>query len=261
MGTDADHAAGSEILVDMELVCLRVAGRTLIKDFTLRLKSCTRIGLTGPSGCGKTTLLRSIVGRRLTVDSAATRFDVAPGRVGYAPQQGGMLPWYSLRRNLRILAALGASDGDGWCDEVLARMELAHAGATFPAQLSGGELQRARLACAIATRPTLFCADEPLTEVGLRQKWRLLKQWSVEMHERRTGLLLVSHDVDTLMYLCDEILVLGGTPGDPARTVGCIDVSVGGHPRNPADLGGPSFESVRRRIVDEVYLERPGSGL
>ncbi len=244
-------------LVDLDDLRLNISSRKLIHGFKLRLESGMRIGLTGPSGCGKTTLLRSIIRRKLTDGSTAGRFKISHCRIGYVPQEGGILPWYSLRRNLNVFAAMNQKDKERWCKDVLALVELTHVGTKFPGRISAGELQRARLACAIATQSTLCCADEPLTEVGLQQKWRVLERWSYEMSKRLTSLILVSHDVDTLIYLCDEIIALGGPPKQPVKTVARFVVSAGSHPRKPSDLNDPSLESIRRTIVDTLYLEKP----
>lgn len=243
-------------LIDLDEVCLSISDRILIQNFKLRLESGRRIGLTGPSGCGKTTLLRSIIGRKLTSGSSAAQFKLADCQIGYVPQQGGLLPWFSLRRNLNVFAAINVEDKEKWCTDILALVELTQVGTTFPERLSGGEIQRARLACAIAARPTLCCADEPLTEVGLQQKWRVLERWSSEMSERQTSLILVSHDIDALIYLCDEIIALGGPTGQPVRTVARFVVSAEHHPRKLDDLNDSSFESIRREMVNTLYLEK-----
>jgi ABC-type nitrate/sulfonate/bicarbonate transport system ATPase subunit len=141
-----------------------------------------------------------------------------------------------------------------WCEAVLAATELTGVEKAFPAQLSGGELQRARLACAMAPKPGLCCADEPLTEVGLLQKWRVLNRWSTEMSERHTALLLVSHDVDILMYLCDEIILLGGPSDEPARIISRFVMHDEPHPRNLTSLSTRPFEEKRRAIIEILYL-------
>ena len=237
-------------LVDIELATLRLADRLLIKDFTLQIEQGSRIGLTGPSGCGKTTLLRSIASRRPTLGVTARNFRITNDRIGYIPQRSGMLPWYSVERNLLAFAPEESRKSE-WCDEVLDFMELTHVRSTFPGQLSGGELQRSRLACAIATQPILYCADEPLTEVGLQQKWRLLERWSVKMNECATGLLLVSHDIDTLLYLCDKVVVLGGP--EPTQMITQVHLPGPPHPRRPQDLNNNTLVAARRSLTSVLY--------
>lgn len=235
---DGDRPRGPppDPLVELRALDLRVPGRRLIRDLTLRVGRGRRLGLTGPSGCGKTTLLRAIVRRELTDGSAAQTFHVSGERIGYVAQQGVLLPWYSLSRNLRVWSRSAPPDTDSWRRNVLDLVELESASRTFPEHLSGGQKQRARLAVAIAPRPALYCADEPLTEVGIEQKWRLLFRWSKHMHEQQSSLILVSHDVDTLLYLCDEVLVLSGAGAEPASVAASFDVSSAQHPRDTTKL-------------------------
>lgn len=250
-GINSSHTEQSPLLVDIQSIDLHLGGRLLIKDLTIQLAHGARIGLTGPSGCGKTTLLRSIAARSLDVHSTAQQFALTTSRVGYIPQSGGMLPWYSLIRNLKLFTDPDA--GEGWFSTVLSMMELDLVGNSFPDQLSGGESQRARLACAIVARPALCCADEPLTEVGLQQKWRLLERWSVEMSKRNSGLVLVSHDVDTLAYLCDEVIVLGEYRGKGSSVTSRLLVNGTPHPRNPSLLSDNSTEAFRHQVIEKLY--------
>jgi len=245
---DGDSPRGGhapDVLVETHALDLRVPGRHLIRDLALRVERGRRLGLTGPSGCGKTTLLRAIVGRRLTDGSAAKTFRVSDERIGYVAQQGVLLPWYSLSRNLSVWSRSAPPDAEAWCNDVLRLVELESASRTFPEHLSGGQKQRARLALAIAPQPALYCADEPLTEVGIQQKWRLLSRWSRYMHEQQSSLILVSHDVDTLLYLCDEVLVLSGAGAEPASVIAAFDIPTGEHPRDVTKLDA----TIRDRIM------------
>jgi ATPase subunit of ABC transporter with duplicated ATPase domains len=94
METNHGEASRQSALVSIEELSLCIGVRKLIDGFTLYLKQGARIGITGPSGCGKTTLLRNVVRRHLSAGSTAERFEVTYRPVGYAPQEGGLLPWY-----------------------------------------------------------------------------------------------------------------------------------------------------------------------
>jgi ABC-type multidrug transport system ATPase subunit len=245
-------ATDSDKIVDIESATLRIGQRVLIEDLNLSLKEGARVGLTGPSGCGKTTLLRSIVGRRLSNGSSARRFALSSAYIGYVPQQTGMLPWYSVRRNFHIFGQRFGVDAVKWCEYILELLELTEVADQFPSTLSGGELQRARLGCGIAIKAALCCVDEPLTEVGLQQKWRILNRWSSEMSSANTSLLLISHDIDTLLHLCDEIVVLAeGNLG--AKVVQRFSLNGRPHPRSLADLNNEVFESIRRNMLVSLY--------
>jgi ABC-type nitrate/sulfonate/bicarbonate transport system ATPase subunit len=248
------NASGVPAVVDIERLSLYAGRRILVQGLSIRLGAGRRIGITGPSGCGKTTLLRAVVSRSLKPLGSATRFAITPGRIGYIPQEGGLLPWYSLARNIGLRIPAAESAQHDRVALLLNSMELAGVRDDFPATLSGGELQRARLACAVAADPELYCADEPLTEVGLKQKWSVLERWSSEMGSRSASMLLVSHDLDTLTYLCDEVIVLRGAPGAPTGVFARIPVS-GLHPRDPQDLSTGQLERTRSMMFDALFAK------
>jgi ABC-type nitrate/sulfonate/bicarbonate transport system ATPase subunit len=250
MNPERDPSKLCKLAIDIEGLTLRITDRVLIEGFNFQLPAGSRVGITGPSGCGKTTFLRNIVGRQITPPSSAVRVNFCGDRVGYVPQQGRLLPWYSLRRNVEVFAQ-HVTNRKEWCDNVLEVVELEDVAGTRPERLSGGELQRARLACAIASQPALFCADEPLTEVGIQQKWRLLRKWSGEITQRSASLLLVSHDVETLFYLCDELIVLGGPKGQPATQLRTSVLPAQPHPRVPGQLNSQSIEAFRQSMSQD----------
>jgi ABC-type multidrug transport system ATPase subunit len=236
-------------LVEIEKLSLKLKGRTLIDDFSLCANAGERIGITGPSGCGKTTLLRSIVARQLPTGSSATRFRVEKLRTGYVPQTGGLLPWYSVSNNVRVFstARLGQCD----CEEILEQGDIKTVAHSLPRQLSRGELQRTRLACAVASEPGLFCVDEPLTEIGIEQKWDLFRWCSAEIARLNSVLILMSHDLDTLLYFCDRILLLRRPPGSPARVTFEHRVEVP-HPRCVEDLGTKLLLDMRSEMTKQL---------
>jgi sulfonate transport system ATP-binding protein len=233
----------------------------LLREFSLTLPQKTRIGITGPSGCGKSTLLRSLIHKAPPSRSRFEEFRVNlhdEQRIGYVPQAGGLLPWYSLHRNLSIFVPhfSDIEESDEGLREVLQAMGLLERSGYFPDQLSSGEAQRALLACGIVTKPTMFLADEPLTEVDLRRKWQILEYWSTRIAELGSALLLVSHDVDVLLYLCDEIIVLDGTPAYVTQRFNLTAL----HPRDEGALFADDANEVRRALTRMALLPVPVIG-
>lgn len=242
-------------LVDIEGLQLAVGGLRLIDGLSVRIATGSRLGVTGPSGCGKTTLLRSIVRRQLSLGSSAARFHVMPRPIAYSPQTGGLLPWSTARSNIGLLA--GGSGGPlerrERQDAAIESMELEESANRPTWQLSSGEKQRARLGAALAVRADLFCADEPLTEVGLRQRWRILEAWSGHLARWNTSLLIVSHDVDTLLYMCDRILVLDGMHEARASQSADLVIEAERHPRSLESLNGPVLSETRKTLIRRLY--------
>ncbi|HEY8022582.1 MAG TPA: ATP-binding cassette domain-containing protein [Thermoanaerobaculia bacterium] len=182
------------------------------------------LALVGESGSGKTTLLRLfnrmaeptagevwVEGRRAAeLDPIALR-----RRIGYVPQDGGLLPHWTAAANVELVPRLL-----GWererrrarAQEMLALVGLDPAlhGARYPAELSGGQRQRVAFARALAGDPATVLLDEPfgaldaLTRAELHREFLDLK--------RRLGktMVLVTHDLAEAFRLADRIGVLQG---------------------------------------------------
>jgi osmoprotectant transport system ATP-binding protein len=180
------------------------------------------VALIGESGSGKTTLLRCFNrltdpdGGQVLVDGA----DVASGdpialrrRVGYVPQDGGLLPHWRVRRNAALVPWLhGAADADAKADRALSLvgLDVAAMADRWPRELSGGQRQRVAVARALAASPDIVLLDEPfgaldaLTRADLQGTFRALR--------RELGLttLLVTHDLAEAELLADRIAVMHG---------------------------------------------------
>jgi osmoprotectant transport system ATP-binding protein len=178
------------------------------------------VALIGESGSGKTTLLRCF--NRLTDPDAGTIAvdggDVAGvdpvalrRRVGYVPQEGGLLPHWRVRRNVALVPWLrGMPDGPALADHALALVGLdpAAVGGRWPRDLSGGQRQRVAVARALAARPDIILLDEPFGALDAITRADL--QGSFIELRRELGLtaLLVTHDISEAFLLADRIGVM-----------------------------------------------------
>jgi ABC-type nitrate/sulfonate/bicarbonate transport system ATPase subunit len=231
----------SRPLIDIEALNLCIDGIPLTSGISLALAEGERVGITGPSGCGKSTLLKAIVSGELPTGSTFGKFDVANVLLSYVPQSNGLLPWFSLKKNL----ALYSNELPGDTEETIEVFELTRNLGSFPHQLSGGEYQRAVLAAAIINRPCIFFADEPLTELDISKKWDLLHYWSKKILSFDCSLLLVSHDLETLLYLCNKVIVLSDKPSEIKKII-----SVGTeHPRALSFLLSEAFVKAKAELL------------
>lgn len=193
-------------LLTMEAVEVARGGRTVLTDVSFAIARGEIVTVVGPNGGGKTSLIRTVVGDLRPVRGRVT---TAPSlRIGYMPQRLGIDRTFPLSVARFVSLAEGA-------DRATARAALEQAGATALASrqlaaLSGGELQRALLARALARRPDLLVLDEPtqgLDHAGAAAFYRLIADI-----RRRDGasVLLVSHDLHVVMSATDRVICVNG---------------------------------------------------
>ncbi|NEK60511.1 ABC transporter ATP-binding protein [Geodermatophilus sabuli] len=168
-------------------------------------------GLLGPSGSGKTTLLRAIVGVQRTRSGQVTVLGCPAGapplrtRVGYVTQAPSVYADLTVRENARFFAALYGR-GAREADTAIADVGLADAAGQLVADLSGGQMSRASLACALVGRPELLVLDEPtvgLDPVLRAELWDRFHALAAE----GTTLIVSSHVMDEAGR-CDRLLLL-----------------------------------------------------
>lgn len=168
-------------------------------------------GLLGPSGSGKTTLMRAIVGVQrvssgtvevlgLPAGSAALRH-----RVGYVTQSPSVYPDLTVEANVRYFGAMHRK-GKADVAEAVAAVGLEPEARRRTADLSGGQLSRVSLACALVARPQLLVLDEPtvgLDPVLRADLWNRFRA----MAEAGTTLVVSSHVMEEASH-CHTLLLL-----------------------------------------------------
>ena len=224
----------------------------VLDDANLVLKEGEIVGLLGRSGSGKSTLLRIIAGLIQPTGGSVTYkgepLDGPAEGVAMVFQTFALFPWLTVMQNVEAgLEALGVNPRERR-ERSLAAIDLIGLDGfenAYPRELSGGMRQRVGFARALVVDPTLLLMDEPfsaldvLTAETLRTD--LLDLWN-ERRLKIKSVLIVTHNIEEAVFMCDRILVLSSNPG---RVIAEIQVSFA-HPRNRLD---PAF----RRLVDDIY--------
>ena len=184
---------------DVETVALR--------GVDLRIEPGEFVAIMGRSGSGKTTLLNLIAGSdrpsagQVMVDGVdmargdeESRVDVRGRRIGLVFQDQNLLPLLSLRENLALCGHLaGRSIDDADVRRRLGRVGLEERADHRPDELSGGEQQRAALACALVADPPILLGDEVTGELDSATAATVL-DLIAEIHAAGTTVVLVTHD-------------------------------------------------------------------
>ena len=186
----------------------------------LRVSAGECVALVGESGSGKTTLLR-LFNRMIEPDSGAVLAngqDVATldpvrlrRRMGYVPQTGGLLPHWSVQRNVALVPWLdGRANADDAAHAALELVGLPPAtfAARRPAELSGGQRQRVAIARALAAQPDFLLLDEPFGALDAITRADVHEAFAQLRRRVPVTTLLVTHDLREALLLADRIAVL-----------------------------------------------------
>jgi osmoprotectant transport system ATP-binding protein len=187
---------------------------------SLEVTRGTLAALVGESGSGKTTLLRCfnrlVDPQRGTVRVAGTDARAMDPvalrrRLGYVPQHGGLLPHWTILRNVSLVPRLtGMPDANRAATEALAHVGLdaARFGDRLPSELSGGQRQRAALARALAARQDIVLLDEPFGALDAISRAEVLESFERARSELGFTALLVTHDLAEAARLADQLVVM-----------------------------------------------------
>jgi len=210
------------------------------------------VGLLGRSGSGKSTLLRIVAGLlRPTAGEVIWRGQALAGPaegVAMVFQSFALFPWLTVQENVEIgLEAQGVprAEREKRAEEAIDLIGLGGYEGAYPKEMSGGMRQRVGLARALVVHPDLLLMDEPfsaldvLTAETLRTD--LIDLW-MEGKLPVKSVLMVTHNIEEAVLMCDRILVFSSNPGRVAQELAVPFP----HPRNRHD-------AAFRKFVDDIY--------
>jgi ABC-type nitrate/sulfonate/bicarbonate transport system ATPase subunit len=253
-----DVAAASALRVhqvckSFEVPDAPATSRLALDGISFSIAAGELVSLVGPSGCGKSTLLRLVagldfpdigellVGEERIVGPSAER--------GLVFQDPNLFPWLTVRRNIEAgLVARGVlREKRTEVNEFMRLVGLEAFANAYPHHLSGGMAQRIALARALINHPKVLLLDEPLGALDaftrMRMQDEVLRLWE----NRRTTMLLVTHDIDEAIYMSHRILIMTPAPGRIDREIH-IDLT------RPRDRTSDSFLRFRTEILEHLHF-------
>ncbi|QXV63256.1 ABC transporter [Amycolatopsis sp. TNS106] len=223
MAESPESVSGVEI--ELENVTKRYPGtrEPAVDDFSMVVPAGKIVVFVGPSGCGKTTTMRMInrliepTSGRITIggdDALKLDVDTLRRRIGYAIQQAGLFPHFTVAQNIAVVPGLLGWDKKKVNDRVEEMMDLvgldpADFRDRYPRQLSGGQQQRVGVARALAADPPVLLMDEPFGAVDPITRGNLQDELLRLQTELKKTIVFVTHDFDEAVKLGDKIAVLG----------------------------------------------------
>src|SRR5690242_13439396 len=195
----------------------------VLEDVNVAIKPFEVVALLGPSGCGKSTILRILAGLIKPTEGEVLyrgkRVDGLTPGVGIVFQSFALYPWMSVTQNVDIVleaAGLPPEERKSRTENAIRTVGLAGFEEAYPRELSGGMKQRLGIARALSVNPEFLFMDEPfshvdaLTAEGLRAE--VLDLWAPH-DSNPSSILMVSHDINEVVYMADRIVVLSSHPG------------------------------------------------
>lgn len=218
-------AQAAEVVIRMNGIMTRFGDHVVHRDLELSVLRGEVLCIVGGSGSGKTTLLREMLGLDAPSEGEICVLGVMLSELGSAEmvalrrhsgvlfQRGALFSALTVAENVALpLKELRAFD-DGLIRELtLLRLEMvglsrADAG-KMPAELSGGMIKRAALARALALEPRIVFLDEPTAGLDPESSEAFVELIRELLRELRLSVVMVTHDLDTLVALSDRVAVL-----------------------------------------------------
>ena len=196
---------GNNILVKLNNVGFQQNQKWLVQGVSLQVEKGKIVTLIGPNGSGKSTTAKIALGLFKNIEGQVEKFT---NNIGYVPQKIS-IDW-TLPLRVRDFMLLTDNLTEDVIDEALSLTGVINLKDKSLRNLSGGEFQRVLLARAISKKPELLVLDEPVQGVDFTGEialYELIKEISEKLN---CGILLISHDLHTVMSATDHVVCLNG---------------------------------------------------
>ena len=199
----------------------------VLQDIELNIRRGEVMGLVGESGCGKSTLSRLMIGLERPTDGTVRFRGEAfpkPGSAPWREQRAAMQMIYQdpygcfdarlpiveqVAEPLRVHLRIGKAEAEERALKVLRLVGMPeHLARKIPGVMSGGQLQRAAIARAVALRPALLVCDEPVASLDVSIQAQVLDLLVRLKHTTHMSMLFVSHNLNVVRYICDRVAVM-----------------------------------------------------
>ncbi|MDM0077902.1 ABC transporter ATP-binding protein [Variovorax sp. J2P1-59] len=216
------------------------------------------VTLLGPSGCGKSTLLKMVAGmleptdgRLLLWRKPVQQIDESGKRMAFVFQSPTLMPWASVRTNVRLpldLAGVPRKEADARVAEALELVGLDKFASALPRALSGGMQMRVSIARGLVTQPDLLLMDEPFGALDEITRHKLDSELLDLWRKKKLTVIFVTHSIHEAVFLSSRVIMMAARPG---RVVEQFRIDEP-YPRSADFMVSPQFSRYAKKLQDSL---------
>lgn len=197
-----------------------------LQNINLSLPSGGTCAIIGPSGCGKSTLLKVLAGI-ITDYEGTVLFDGNPilpskQKIGFIPQNYGLLPWKNVYENICLGVKLKNRQlkvNKSYVEFMMRQLGIDGLEKRYPGELSGGQQQRVSLARSFLLKPDLLLMDEPFSALDAITREEIQDVFLEVWKRQAVSTILVTHYVEEAVYLGQKIIILSSHLGQVSKII------------------------------------------
>jgi peptide/nickel transport system ATP-binding protein len=199
-------------LLEVEDLHVRYGSFEAVRGVSLSLGQSEIVGIVGESGSGKSTLAKVLIGLEKASSGKVNFFPAVSGekpslQMIFQDAVGSLNPRMTVSQTLNeIISVSNSSYKVGELLEIVGLSEAVLA--QYPREMSGGQCQRVSIARALACKPDILIADEPVSALDVSVQARILNLLRDLRKQMNLSILLVAHDLAVVKNVCDRVYVM-----------------------------------------------------
>ena len=203
----------SDPILTVEDLHVRYGSYEAVKGVSFDLRKGEILGIVGESGSGKSTIARTLIGLQKAASGRVTLNPQSSLQMIFQDAVGSLNPRMTVRQTLeevlRHSRRSSGARGSRRADELLDLVGLSSAVLDqYPREMPGGQCQRVSIARALACRPEILIADEPVCALDVSVQARILNLLRALRQKLGLTILLIAHDLAVVKNVCDRICVM-----------------------------------------------------